>query len=214
MVSVRPMQNSPMRRRGILKSWNDERGFGFIEPADGGRDIFVHIKAFPPSTNRPTTGQALIFETELGPNGKPRARSVEYLVSNRRSKTLRSESPARWTLQRVLVIPAFASVWLYVASRWSVDSMVYVLYFGLSLFTFIAYAIDKSAAVNGSWRTRERTLHMLGVAGGWPGALLAQQLLRHKCSKPSFVAVFWITVVVNVAGFLAWHAGLIRNVQV
>jgi uncharacterized membrane protein YsdA (DUF1294 family) len=91
--------------------------------------------------------------------------------------------------------------------------MAYVVYFGLSLLTLIAYAIDKSAAINGSWRTPERTLLLLGVSGGWPGALLAQQLLRHKCSKPGFVAVFWVTVAVNVAGFLAWHAGLIRNVQ-
>ena len=202
-----------MRVRGSLKSWNDERGFGFIEPAQGGKDIFVHIKAFPPSSNRPTIGQALTFEIELGPNGKLRARSVQYQVRNTAPKTYRSESPATWTLPRLLIIPAFASVWIYVASRWSVNPMVPTVYLGLSLLTFFTYAIDKSAAINGSWRTPERTLHLLGVAGGWPGALLAQQLLRHKCSKPSFVAVFWVTVAVNVAVFFAWHSGLIRNVQ-
>lgn len=202
-----------MRLRGNLKSWNDERGFGFIEPAQGGKDIFVHIKAFPPSIKRPTTGKALTFEIELGPNGKQRARSVQYLVGNRAPKTYRSESPAAWTLPRLLVIPAFASVWIYVASRWSVNPMVSAVYFGLSLLTFIAYAVDKSAAINGSWRTPERTLHLLGVVGGWPGALLAQQLLRHKCSKSNFVAIFWVTVAINVAGFVAWHSGLIRNVQ-
>lgn len=59
-----------MRRSGTLKSWNDERGFGFIEPAQGGKDIFVHIKAFPPGTGRPIIGQVLTFEIERGPKGQ------------------------------------------------------------------------------------------------------------------------------------------------
>jgi len=35
-----------MRIEGVIKSWNDERGFGFIEPTQGGQEIFVHVKAF------------------------------------------------------------------------------------------------------------------------------------------------------------------------
>jgi uncharacterized membrane protein YsdA (DUF1294 family)/cold shock CspA family protein len=201
-----------MRRSGTLKSWNDQRGFGFIEPAQGGKDIFVHIKAFSPGTVRPMIGQVLTFEIEQGPNGKKRAHSVQYVVSNQVPKTHRAESVVSWTLPRLVAIPAFASVWLYVASRWPVNPMVLVVYIGLSLVTFLAYAVDKSAAINGRWRTPEKTLHLLSVAGGWPGALLAQQLLRHKCSKPSFLAVFWITVAANVAGFFAWHSGLLRDV--
>jgi uncharacterized membrane protein YsdA (DUF1294 family)/cold shock CspA family protein len=201
-----------MRLTGNLRSWNDERGFGFIEPALGGKYIFVHIKAFPSGNGRPTIGQVLTFEVELGPNGKKRAHSVRLLVHKRASTTHRAESPASWTLPRLLAIPAFASVWLYVASRWPVNPMVLVVYIGLSLLAFLVYADDKSAAINGRWRTPEKTLHLLGLAGGWPGALLAQQLLRHKCSKPSFVAVFWFTVATNVAGFFAWHSVLLRNI--
>lgn len=201
-----------MRVTGNLRSWNDERGFGFIEPAQGGKAIFVHIKAFPPGTGRPTVGRVLTFAVELGPNGKMRAHSVHYQVNNREPKIPRAESPASWTLPRLLAIPAFASVWLYVASRWPVSPMVFVAYIGLSILTFLAYAVDKSAAINGRWRTPEKTLHLLSVAGGWLGALLAQQLLRHKCSKPSFVVVFWITVAANVAGFFALHSGLLRSV--
>lgn len=201
-----------MRRSGTLKSWNDERGFGFIEPAQGDKDIFVHITSFPPGTGRPMIGQVLTFEIERKPNGKKRAQSVQYVVPTRVPETHREESPAPWTLPQLLAIPAFASVWLYVASRWPVHPMALVVYIGLSLLTFLAYAVDKSAAINGRWRTPEKTLHLLGVAGGWPGALLAQQLLRHKCSKPSFVAVFWITVAANVAGFIAWNSGLHQDV--
>nr|WP_295768290.1 DUF1294 domain-containing protein [Rhodoferax sp.] len=72
----------------------------------------------------------------------------------------------------------------------------------MSLITFVAYAMDKSAAKRGNWRTPESTLHLLALAGGWPGALCAQKLLRHKSTKPAFRSVFWATVVVNVLGFV------------
>jgi uncharacterized membrane protein YsdA (DUF1294 family) len=88
---------------------------------------------------------------------------------------------------------------------------VSLLYIGLSVVTFHRYAVDKTAAKNKRRRTPENTLHLLSLAGGWPGALLAQQLMRHKCAKSSFVRVFWITVAVNiavfVAVFVALHAG-------
>jgi uncharacterized membrane protein YsdA (DUF1294 family) len=69
--------------------------------------------------------------------------------------------------------------------------------------TFIAYALDKSAAARGTWRAPESTLHGLSLAGGWPGALLAQQFLRHKTTKAGFRAVFWGTVAINVIAFVA-----------
>jgi uncharacterized membrane protein YsdA (DUF1294 family) len=43
---------------------------------------------------------------------------------------------------------------------------------------------------------------MLGLIGGWPGAIVAQQLLRHKTSKRSFRIAFWVTVVLNIAVFV------------
>jgi uncharacterized membrane protein YsdA (DUF1294 family) len=62
--------------------------------------------------------------------------------------------------------------------------------------------MDKSAARSGERRTPESTLHLLALAGGWPGALLAQQFLRHKSTKAEFRRTFWVTVVLNVAGFV------------
>ena len=73
------------------------------------------------------------------------------------------------------------------------------LYLLLSLCTFIAYAFDKSAARKGRWRTKESTLHLMSLLGGWPGALFAQQLLRHKSVKAAFRQLFWLTVVTNLA---------------
>ena len=204
-----------MRFDGKLKSWNDERGFGFIEPMRSGKDIFVHIKGFPPGTGRPSIGQSLTYEVEIGPNGKLRAHSIEYKV---RSHVLNPDrryatASASWRHPQLLAIPLFVAVWLYIASRWSVSPMIILIYFGLSFVAFLAYAVDKSAAINGRWRTAEDTLHILSLAGGWPGALLAQQLLRHKCSKPSFVVFFWFTVVANVTVFIAWHLGLFTWAQ-
>jgi uncharacterized membrane protein YsdA (DUF1294 family) len=78
--------------------------------------------------------------------------------------------------------------------------------------TFIAYAIDKTAAARGSRRTPESTLHMLSFFGGWPGAILAQQLLRHKSSKREFRQVFWGTVTLNVIGLVGLASPLVRKV--
>jgi uncharacterized membrane protein YsdA (DUF1294 family) len=72
----------------------------------------------------------------------------------------------------------------------------------LSVVTFLVYAIDKHAARKGHWRVPENLLHLLSLAGGWPGALTAQRALRHKCSKRSFQFVFWLTVVLNLG--LGW----------
>lgn len=73
----------------------------------------------------------------------------------------------------------------------------------VSLMAFAIYYKDKRAAVSGAWRTPESTLHLLALMCGWPGAVIAQQTLRHKTQKKSFRTVFWLTVTINVAAF-AW----------
>jgi uncharacterized membrane protein YsdA (DUF1294 family) len=80
---------------------------------------------------------------------------------------------------------------------------ILIFYLGASAVAFAAYALDKSAARNGRWRTPESTLHLFGLVGGWPGALFAQQVFRHKFSKAGFQEVFWATVVANCIG-LGW----------
>ena len=77
----------------------------------------------------------------------------------------------------------------------------------LNVATFIAYASDKNAAQQGRWRTSEQTLHALALAGGWPAAWLAQRALRHKSRKAEFLAVYVVTVLLNLGAlaWLAWH---------
>lgn len=76
-------------------------------------------------------------------------------------------------------------------------------YLAASVVLFLAYAADKSAAISGGWRVRENTLHLLALVGGWPGALVAQRLLRHKTRKRAFQRVFWVVTVLNCSA-VAW----------
>ena len=155
-------------------------------------------------------GLALTFEVEISNNGKQRACSVQVPRALRGAappqRVERPERPARWTLLRILILPLFVGVCFYVANRWSLDPYALPIYLVLSSVAFLAYAFDKAAAREGGWRTSETTLLFLGVAGGWPGALLAQQFFRHKTSKLSFVVNYWFTVFLNIVGFVAWHA--------
>lgn len=75
-------------------------------------------------------------------------------------------------------------------------------YVVMSVLTFCVYAYDKYKAKKGAWRTSERTLHIMELFCGWPGALIAQKLLRHKSYKKSFSVVFWLMVVINVSSTL------------
>ena len=62
-----------MRTHGTLAKWNEDRGFGFIAPAQGGDELFVHVSAFPRDGQRPRPGELVSFETEPGRDGKPKA---------------------------------------------------------------------------------------------------------------------------------------------
>lgn len=77
---------------------------------------------------------------------------------------------------------------------------IVAFYVVVSVIAYITYAIDKKAAIKNRRRVSEKSLHLLGVLGGWPGALLAQQRLRHKTQKTSFQLMYWLTVVLNLAG--------------
>jgi uncharacterized membrane protein YsdA (DUF1294 family) len=104
----------------------------------------------------------------------------------------------RRSLGSWLVVGAFAVLLLALVYAWSLPVWVPLLYLVVSAITAAAYAADKAAAVANRRRIPERTLLGLGVAGGWPGGVVAQQLLRHKTTKASFRSAFSVTVITNI----------------
>ncbi len=191
-----------MRIEGAVKTWNDDRGFGFIEPVHGGQEIFVHIKAFASRSGRPEVGLRVTFEVEMAPDGKKRAKHVEVVRTRRQNIRVRNDNPAQWGTATLFAIPAFFVLFAIVAFLWKVPGWVAGLYLGTSAVCFVVYAVDKSAASADRWRVSEDTLLGLGLIGGWPGAIIAQQVLRHKSNKATFRAQFWATVIANILGFL------------
>lgn len=185
-----------MRLVGRITDWNDDKGFGFVTPHDGGVRAFVHIKAFQSGSRRPATGDLISYEAALDAKGRTNATHVRFAgerigspPQSRRSRPI----PRRvWGVLSLLAIVALAA-----AGR--VPVVVPVVYLVLSALSWLMYWWDKDAAGQGARRTPESTLHFVDLLGGWPGALIAQQQFRHKTVKASFQAVFWLTVVVNFA---------------
>lgn len=69
----------------------------------------------------------------------------------------------------------------------------------LSLLSVAAYGFDKRRAGAGGRRVPERSLHLIALLGGWPGAFAGQRWFRHKTQKTSFRVVFWLTIVAHFA---------------
>lgn len=186
-----------MRISGKLKSWNDEKGFGFIKPATGGKDVFIHISAFRNRTRRPELNQVVTFTLSKDKRNRPRA--VEATLAGDNQKVTTTYSQGTFSIVLAVAFIVFVSIAVLTGH---IPSFFLGIYLGLSLLCFVMYAKDKSAAQRGAWRTSETTLHLISLAGGWPGALIAQQKLRHKSKKQSFRIVFWITAALNVALFM------------
>ena len=183
-----------MRLSGKLTSWNDEKGFGFVTPDKGGKPVFVHIAAFPSRRRRPETGIGITYELARDERGRDRAERVRMVGGG---VSLGPVSIA------FIVSAGFFAFVAIVAALGYLPFVILCLYLVTSLLTFLVYYFDKSAAGKGSRRTPEYQLHLWSILGGWPGALIAQQWLRHKSGKISFRIVFWATIMINV-GALAY----------
>ena len=96
---------------------------------------------------------------------------------------------------------AFALAWVFAAATRGVPAWAGLLYAGASALCFALYAVDKAAARAGRERISESMLLSVGFVGGWPGAIVAQQVLRHKTVKRLFRLRFWLSVAANAAIF-------------
>ena len=111
----------------------------------------------------------------------------------------------RFDAPSAVMLAAFATAYASVAFIRGLPLWTHLIYAGASLLCFALYAADKGAARAGRDRISESTLLSLGLVGGWPGAIVAQQALRHKTVKRAFRIRFWLSVAANLAVF-AWAA--------
>jgi uncharacterized membrane protein YsdA (DUF1294 family)/cold shock CspA family protein len=214
-----------MERRGQLKNWNDQKGFGFIQPEQGGETVFAHISAMR-GDRRPVAGDQVLYLASRNATGRWRAEhirldaplSLDEPHIRRKSKlTPKSLAPAQrrpstgkiqapglklllWCLLCAAPLSGALGLQLWHGIGWP------VLGYGLvSLLSCYLYWSDKRSAQRGAWRIPEKTLHTVDLLGGWPGGLLAQQLLRHKTRKTSFQVAFWLSVILHQLFWIDWH---------
>lgn len=186
-----------MRHLGRLTDWNDAKGFGFVEPNGGGERAFVHIKAFERRTKRPENGDLISYELQRDGRDRFNAVDVRFATAHKRVESTGPATLPRKTIATLFVLALLAAWWFA-----KVPDFVLGIYGVASVVAFGAYARDKAAARDGAWRTSENKLHLFALLGGWPGALVAQDVFRHKSAKASFQLVFWLTVAINCAGMV------------
>lgn len=195
-----------MRFQGRITQWNDERGFGFVEPNGGGERVFLHIKAFASRHHRPAVDQLVKYTLAHDGRGRAQAVQAEWVdLAAMRNPTRRQVHPPRSAVGhwRGVLAGIFVVLLVGLAMLRRLPYWLVAVYGVASLATYALYAHDKTAAQAGRWRTPERTLQWSALVGGWPGALLAQQRLHHKNRKVSFQLEFWLMISINVAA-LAW----------
>lgn len=199
----------PVFNKGQLTTWKDDRGFGFIQPANGHQEVFLHISELKDSTRRPQVGDTIYYYA-VAEAGKVRACNA-FILGARRTSTEtvlenRSISNAVHTVPvlKVLLLSILPLAGAFHFTWTTANPLPLILYPAMSLLTFILYADDKARAKRGNWRISEKTLHLCELAGGWLGGFVAQQRFRHKSSKASYQFEFWAIVTLHHVAWLGW----------
>lgn len=188
-----------MKSKGKITDWNDKKGFGFITPIGGGSAVFVHISAFPRG-RRPALNNQVTYVTAPDKQNRLCAHKVMLLGAARYSSVLSRGFPLAFA-----AVAAFFAGLIALYHNDVLPLLAVVGYVSVSTALLAMYGWDKSKAKSGGQRTAEATLHLFALAGGWPGALLAQHLFKHKTRKQPFQTIFWCVVTIHCVG-LAWWA--------
>ena len=195
-------------REAKIVEWNDDKGYGFLQVGRG--RVFLHRREFAERHKRPAVGDLIRFTVGLDKQGRTCAKQAVHVNDGGRITLA-----AMAILAGLLVLPGIAICRGAVDWRWACGYAAVI-----SLVSYCRYATDKRRArenrqreldVAGddyyrARRVSEAGLHLTEVLGGWPGAFVAQRRLRHKVSKRSYQAVFWIIVV-------AWQFAAFESLQ-
>lgn len=205
-----------MRETGKLVDWDDDRGFGFIQRRTGSEQIFVHIKAIRQSDTHPQLGDRLSYTVGPGRNGKLAALDVAIIRANPHRLPRESaqrgapQTPFARNFNRLWVALALTVLLIAAITTNRLPAWGAVPYTLVGLLSFWQYRADKAAAKAGVWRTSEYQLHVLDLAFGIVGGLLAQQIYRHKTSKPLFRAITWGIATLHMAMLAMALLGIIK----
>lgn len=189
-----------MKKAGRIKSWNADKGYGFIDIHEDVKDVFFHVTALQTRSVQPKPGDRVNFEIARGKDGRMQAREVTIVGA---AKSVNGTDP------RLLpILLGLAALLAFVASALGgyLPKQVGIVSVIASIVAFVAYAVDKARASRNAWRIPEANLHLIALCGGWPGALAAQHLLRHKNRKSEFQVVFWGTVGLNIGAVVVWKS--------
>ncbi|MDB5343487.1 MAG: hypothetical protein JWP89_1864 [Schlesneria sp.] len=190
-----------MRYVGRIIEWDDERGFGFVTSAGSGIRTFVHVTALGLGSPRPVVGTVISYNIVLDDKGRFRASRPRFVTRAVRPEQVKATTVSGFPRKGIAALFLITIAATTLTSQFPASlALVYAI---MSAVAFVMYGLDKSAAINNRWRTQETRLHTVGLFCGWPGALFAQEVFRHKVSKSKFQILFWFTVTLNCAG-LAW----------
>ncbi len=203
----------PGLRRGQLTKWKDDRGFGFIQPADGSPEVFLHISGLKNVSRRPVLGDTIYYYI-AEQDGKIRASNAFILGARLKPVSQSPLSSRKLTMQAepLRPFPVLEALLLSIlpmigASHFLIKTgnpLLLILYGLMGLVSFVLYADDKSRAKQGAWRIPEKTLILSDLAGGWIGGFIAQRRLNHKVSKSSYQGTFWLVAVMHYIFWLWW----------
>jgi uncharacterized membrane protein YsdA (DUF1294 family)/cold shock CspA family protein len=178
-------------------SLNDKVSFE-VELGSKGRERARRVR---PLSNTDTKPQAIASHppTEAAAEASPSGTTLHR--HRHRHRHHHTASASSWDVPTLFAIPLFLAFFLFISAVWKIPRISLIWPLMMSIATFIAYAKDKRAAHSPEGEEEDRipetTLHGLALLGGWPGALLAQQMLQHKNDHRVFRLMFWLSVVGN-----------------
>jgi uncharacterized membrane protein YsdA (DUF1294 family)/cold shock CspA family protein len=195
-----------MKKKGKIHHWNTSRGMGYIRNPQTGYDILFHRKDYRGSAT-PHEGETVWFDETITGDNTSRATAVSTVSGNADVHSYRPrhyigrKSSVR-TFMLLLILWGVLGLWGVLDLRlplWAVAATLLV-----NLVTVYTYTREQKISHTSQARTPESMLHLLSLLGGWPGAGIAQTLLRYRSRKPSFQTMYWSSVALHFTVLLAW----------
>ena len=189
-------ENTPYQGRII--NWNDEKGYGFIQLMPGHENLFFHISPFASHHRRPAADTAV---TVLAIPGNKGGWQASRVLLREHEHAIMEDSIydiAEHSQPKKLEGYTYAALdTLYFLGLTLVSIPLGITSAILSILTVALYRYDKRAAEENLQRVPNSALHLASLLGGWPGALIARPLLRHKLNQKRFRGFFWASIVAN-----------------